>query len=161
MILNRIESTKEAWMTVTKRELVGWFFFTGVLSVLFARGTLFWTMGSDKMELSWLIYKFAMILLFVGMTAFLVKKGLKWNREGKNEVYPEELIRAFTGQLLFAGLLAMTLLVEVVSLAVRGSQLMEYVQGMLYFGIGTGFGMTLYLIMINHIAKKDRGEQGV
>lgn len=159
--MNRLELVKEAWKEVTKREIVGWLFFTGVLSILFAKYTLFWEMGNDKLEFSWLVYRAVMVIFFVSLTGFLVKKGFEWVNDGTNETEPNELIRAFSAQVLIGLTLVFTLFVEVVSLSVRGSQLLEYIQGMLYFGVGTGFGMVLYLLAINYVSKKERGQQEV
>lgn len=151
-----IEKIKNAWSEVTLKEMIGWFIFTGLFSLMMMKSTVFWEMGRDKLEASYLIYKFVMTVFFVGITGLLMRFAIKWKRQKKNTVTTKEMIRIFTGQSLFASLLVISLLLESLSMSVRGSQSIEYLQGFLYFGVCTGFGMMFYVVAINHIPKKER-----
>lgn len=154
------EKLKEAWGEVTKAELVGWFVFAGVFSVLFAYYTIFWQMGSDKIEFSYLIFKLIMVGVFLGLGAIAVKVGHNGIQSGSNQVEENELIRSFSGAIFFGLLLSLSLVAEALSLTLRGNQLYEYVQGFFYFGLMTGAGMSWYLVLINHLSKKERQQAG-
>jgi len=143
---------------VTKRELLGWLFFTGVFSFLMAHYTAIWKIDSYKEEASYLVYKAIMIVLFSGIGFALLKYGEKASIKGKNQVEMDELIRTFSGQIAFSIVLALSLLVESIVPSTRSIQWLEYFQGMSYFGVLTGVGMTWYLIAINYITKKDRDQ---
>lgn len=151
-----IEKIKNAWSEVTIKEIMGWFIFTCLFSLVMMKSTLFWEMGRDKLEVSYLIYKFVMTVFFVSITGLLMRFAMKWKRQKKNMVTEQEMIRVLTGQLLFGSLLVLSLLLDSLSMSIRGSQSVEYLQGFLYFGVCTGFGMMFYVVSINHIPKKER-----
>lgn len=146
----------ESWSRVTKWEVLGWFFFTGVFSFFMAHYTSLWKIDSYKEEGSYLIYKAIMLVLFLVIGFVLLKYGEKAASKGKNQVEIEDMIRTFSGQVLFTVILSVTLLLESVMPSFRSIQWLEYLQGMCYFGLLTGVGMTWYHIGINYIPKSER-----
>lgn len=150
---------KEIWAGVTKKEIAGWLFFTGGVSLLVMTQTILWEVTSDQQEIGFLVYRIIMSIFFMclaGMGMYLGYKavGIGWHLATEDEFW-----RAFSGGLLFSVLHITTLLIEMLIPALRSMQWLEYLQGIFYVGIGTGFGMVWYLYLVGYVRKKNRIEE--
>lgn len=155
--MNAQTIVKEIWSGVTKKEIIGWLLFTGVASLFVMTQTILWDMTSVQQESGFLVYRIIMSVFFTclsGMGMFLGYKaiGIGWHLAKEDEFW-----RAFSGGAFFAVLHIATLLLELVIPALRSMQGLEYLQGVFYMGIATGFGMVWYLYLVGYVSKKKRG----
>lgn len=147
---------KEIWSGCTLKEVIGWLFFAGGISALFITQTVLWDITYDKLDNSYLVYRFIVsvfLTTFSGMGLFMGYRAINigWHLSQEDEFW-----RAFTGGLFFTFMQVFTVLVEGVFPSLRESQLLEYIQGFFYMGTATGCGMVWYLYMVGYVRKKHR-----
>lgn len=148
---------KEIWSGVTKKEMMGWLLFTGVVSLLVMTQTVLWDMTSVQQETGFLVYRIIMSVFFTCLSGMGMYFGYKAVGIGWHLAKEDEFWRAFSGGAFFAVLHIVTLLIEMVIPALRSMQWLEYLQGVFYVGIATGFGMVWYLYLVGYVSKKKRG----
>lgn len=157
MEMNASTLVKEIWSGVTKKEMAGWLLFTGGVSLLMMTQTIMWEVTSTQEEVGFLIYRIIMTVFFTCLSGMGLYFGYKATSMGWHLASEDEFWRAFSGGLFFAILHIVTLLIEMVIPALRSMQWLEYLQGVFYVGIATGFGMVWYLYFVGYVSEKKRG----